>query len=196
MSDKRQVATDALATIGTIISESEARDAIHLAVEPVIAAETIEPGKPVRLAFDGRAVRTYWHSDGIGIVDPFLKEPVKPGERFWLVLYPGQVTSLRHVWTHPKLDASNQKLASAITGAAASPEVSKAWLEAYADSIDVTYRALMRHAEEWLRHEEYWIGGAEFEALYFPSDFWVHYETVTGEKVPEDRRQEFISCSC
>ncbi len=35
MSDKRSVATDALATLGTIIDETAKRDAIHLAVIPM-----------------------------------------------------------------------------------------------------------------------------------------------------------------
>ena len=45
--DKRQLATDALKTLGTIIGDGEKRDAIHLAVEPVVAAETLRPGEDV-----------------------------------------------------------------------------------------------------------------------------------------------------
>ena len=34
-------------------------------------------------------------------MDPFLSDPVQPGQRYWLCLYPQTVTTLRHVWTHP-----------------------------------------------------------------------------------------------
>lgn len=96
--DKRSVTTDALETLGKIISENEKRDAIHLAVEPVVAGEKLFPGQDVGLRYN-KAV-----AGGVmmlGIVDPFLKNPVMLGERFWLVVYPRQIHSLRHVWTHP-----------------------------------------------------------------------------------------------
>src|SRR5580698_4671880 len=97
--EKRSVSTDALETLGTIIDERAGRDAIHLAVEPVVAGETLIAGADVGFLEDGTvggSAKTL-----LGIVDPFLKSPVLSGERFWLVVYPRQITSLRHVWTHP-----------------------------------------------------------------------------------------------
>ena len=92
--DKRKVSTDALETLGNIIGPNEKRDAIHLAVEPVIAQEILYPGQNV--GADGTT------NNPVGIVDPFLKvSKVYPGQRFWLVIYPRQINSLRHVWSHP-----------------------------------------------------------------------------------------------
>lgn len=95
--DKRTVHTDALATLGTIIGPEEKRDAIHLGVVPVIAAEDLLPGQHIGFVEGGvgRAAKN------IGIVDPFIDGPVRKGERFWLIVYPRKITSLRHVWTHP-----------------------------------------------------------------------------------------------
>jgi hypothetical protein len=100
--DKRSVATDALETLGTVIDEKQKRDAIHLAVEPVVAGERVWPGQDVGL-LNGKAYRSAnsYNVTALGIVDPFLKEAVHPGQMFWLVVYPRQIHSLRHVWTHP-----------------------------------------------------------------------------------------------
>lgn len=96
--DKRSVHTDALETLGTIIGDNEHRDAIHLAVEPVEAGEWLVPDQ-ADILVNGKAFnRTGKH---VGIADPFLKEPIAPGQKFWLVVYPRMITSLRHVWTHP-----------------------------------------------------------------------------------------------
>ena len=98
MTEKRKVSTDALETLGTIIGPEEKRDAIHLAVIPMQAKIALPPG----CGLDSKGnPQDKHHPTCVGIVDPFLKEHVNPGEWFWFVLYPRQITSLRHVWTHP-----------------------------------------------------------------------------------------------
>lgn len=47
-----KVATDALETLGTHpIPDNSGRDAIHLAVEPVVAGEVLYPGQRIGLAY-------------------------------------------------------------------------------------------------------------------------------------------------
>lgn len=112
--DRRTVATDALETLGTILRPDQRRDAIHLAVEPVIAAERIPVGADIIVMFPGTTGtgngKAYCQvlgtrlgrGEGTGIADPFIKKDfIEVGERFWYVMYPRQVHSLRHVWTHP-----------------------------------------------------------------------------------------------
>ena len=95
--DKRPAPPDAIATLGTIIDATAKRDAIHIAVIPLPAAHKLFPGQDVGVV-DGQATAK---TEAAGIVDPFLKENVVPGERFWLFLYPYTITSLRHDWHHP-----------------------------------------------------------------------------------------------
>lgn len=103
---ERSVFTDALNTLGTIHATPQQRDAIHLAVEPVVACEALNPGDHIVVDYKnspvpyGMAMKVPV-GQGIGIVDPFLRETVLPGQQFWFVMYPRMVHSLRHVWTHP-----------------------------------------------------------------------------------------------
>ena len=80
--------------IGKLIDGPAGRDAVHVAVAPVVARVALRPGTHVDATggTDGERV---------GIVDPFLDCAVKPGDRFWLFLYPNTITGLRHVWQHP-----------------------------------------------------------------------------------------------
>lgn len=103
--------------IGTILAPNDNhRDAIHIAVAPVTAAVGLYPGDRVGLDRNGHATTVDDDMTGpiVGIADPFLvrdgiKVRVKPGERFYLFLFPGTITSLRHTWTHPEF----QRLAAA-----------------------------------------------------------------------------------
>lgn len=84
--------------LGHTPPEDSRRDAIHVAVAPVIAGHSLPPGYHVGVMSDG----CFGDVDvKVGIVDPFRETWVSPGERFWLLLYPGTITGLRHVWTHP-----------------------------------------------------------------------------------------------
>lgn len=84
------------------------RDAIHIAVVPVIADEELKPGTKVRLV----DIKVGLHDVAIaanerpylGVVDPYLQSSVQRGERFWLYLNPGSIRGLRHEWTHPAFD--------------------------------------------------------------------------------------------
>lgn len=104
--DSRTVTTDALETLGMIHLDPQHRDAIHLAVEPVVAGERLFPGQHIFLADDGMAYIPSNKSDGLGIVDPFIEGGIEKGESFWLVVYPRQIRSLRHVWEHPDFPPS------------------------------------------------------------------------------------------
>lgn len=84
--------------LGKLATEKDHRDAVHIAVAPVVSAEWLNPGEHVGLRADGKAVNGV---EPIGAVDPFLSHKVMPGERFWLFLFPNTITSLRHVWSHP-----------------------------------------------------------------------------------------------
>lgn len=186
--DKRTVHTDALETLGTIIGSDEARDAIHLAVEPVVAGEALDPGQDVGL-IDGKAYNSL-RVRPLGIVDPFLRQPVRSGQRFWLVVYPRTITSLRHVWEHPDFPASPDLKVPE------NREESEQWLRDYADSIDETFNSLMSATQDYLEYGEYFNRGEKFEGRYLPREFWYHYQTYTGKIVHPDYQHSFFSCSC
>lgn len=113
-------------TIGTILTEDYERDAIHIAMFPVISTDILLGGDSVALESYNENGVVYRVSGSdprrIGIVDPFLDSRVNPGQKFWVFLLPNTVTSLRHDWTHP---AFNTKVsANALT----KRDISEAWL--------------------------------------------------------------------
>lgn len=188
---KRKVSTDALETLGTIIGENEKRDAIHLAVLPVIAGEALEPGQAIN-AKDGIAMGA---TDGLGIVDPFLRDGPKYGQRFWMILRPRLVTSLRHVWSHPAF--ADEVIEPTPATETAEQTASMLAIESIAESCDVDSGAdLICAAHAYLDHGEYLSQGGRWEGVSLPDSFWPHFEAVTGRRVSNDERDSFFSCSC
>lgn len=184
MSEKRKVTTDALETLGNII-ESGGRDAIHLAVEPVIAAEDLYPGQHVGLGKNGATTNGV---KKLGIVDPFILGMIPKGKMFWLIVYPRTITSLRHVWEHPDFTETSQELTDI--------EKSKIWINSFADRIQQHPSSLMDAADVWFFSQDYTYDNSEtYKDHYdeFP-EFWKHYEIVTGRKPKE--AESFFTCSC
>lgn len=182
---KRKVSTDALETLGTIIGPDEKRDAIHLAVLPAKAGVSLIPGQSISLHSD----RAMPDADGLAIVDPFLSRTVVVGERFWAVLKPRLVTSLRHVWTHPEFP--DEPVAANGNG-----NEHEVWIRSFAADLGFTYDRLMAYAETWVECEEYTYDNSEtYKAHWdkFP-EFWSHYEAITGNAPKE--RESFFTCSC
>jgi hypothetical protein len=59
-----------------------------------------------------------------------------------------------------------------------------------------SYDELMEAAAGYIKYSDYLCEGGRWEGSYVPDEFWFHYEVVTGELVPEDKRGSFFSCSC
>jgi hypothetical protein len=168
-----------------ILSLGQQRDAIHVAVAPLKASCALRPGTHIGVNADGF---TDLKARKIGIVDPFLKEPVKPGETFWFFLYPGTITSLRHDWTHPSMLAPHNTQDDAVSA-------SRSWLERFAMDNDVRYTDLIESAQNIATDGESYLPGLS-DGLDILPEFWEHFQNVTGKAVAAERRGDYFSCSC
>lgn len=187
MSDKRTVHTDALETLGTIIGEDEKRDAIHLAVAPVVARETLRPGQNVTA--DG-----YGRGNFVGIVDPFLVNSVSAGERFWLVIYPRKINSLRHVWSHPAFPDEGAAPAE-FTKEQAEQRlrvITESWDgPSYGEFIEIVTNGESGHYS--MEGDHIYSYGVDASGE-IPSEVWDLAEVITGRKIAS--RPQWFSCSC
>jgi hypothetical protein len=180
--------------LGTLIDATAERDAIHVAIAPVVASQILAAGDHVGL-LPGSLDEVAGAGPGItpiGIVDPYIEGSVNVGERFYLLLYPQTVTGMRHHWTHPAFVAVAPVPAPADDEKAAS----KRWIEAFASDIDQTYGRLMAAADRWVDSGDYTYDNDESYKPHYGrfEEFWRHYEIVTGVKV--DDPSAFFTCSC
>jgi hypothetical protein len=171
--------------LGELIQSHQERDAIHVAVVPVEAAEILRPGEHVGLNEQGKAASAT--AKGIGIVDPFLKKNVLQGQRFWLFLYPNSVVGLRHHWAHPALDGAKA--------------ISEEWLKDYANEVwpyaegnrEAAYKGFMEHVDD----REIFFYGTDCHGLYDvekADELFRHLSVVLGRQVgPESFT---YACSC
>lgn len=165
-------------------SWKEGKDAIHIAIVPVTADEELQPGQHVGFVDGNTYVGT--HPEPVGIVDPFLKNPVKKGEKCWLCMYPYTITALRHEWKHPAFSEGPDK------------EISIDHISRFAHKISQSYESLMRAADECVDYGEWTMENTESYRDATSSEwrmFWHHYEIVTGKKV-KDYDEVPYSCAC
>lgn len=191
---------DAVATMGAILPDDvSGRDAVHVAVISAKASIDHEPGEHVGM-IDGSDLSVFASATTatIGIVDPFLMQTVRQGQRFWLYLYPRTITSLRHHWTHP---AFKDGEAGAQHAAPSQKAASEAWLKDFTSKADCPgYHRVMGAIEEMTSG---YSMDPDQETLHFdgvdahgaiPDEFWTHAEAVLGH--PIKKRPKYFSCAC
>ncbi len=184
--------------LGIILDETAERDAIHVACAPLIAAHRLNPGTHVGLLPDGRASAD---ANPIGIIDPFLEAPVKRGERCWVLLYQQSITGLKHRWSHPSFPETPPP--APMPPAPPAKSESEVWMRKWA-AAHMGYNYYGETENE--RHSEDTSYGLAIEAGrnlhigpyedardYIDSEWWGHWEALTGEK---GQRGEGFSCSC
>lgn len=182
--------------LGQIITTEQHRDAIHVAVAPVKAAHVLVAAEHVEIRPDGTAFRG---TKPIGIVDPFLRRAVEPDETFWLFLYPGTITSLRHEWAHPAFTGHPES--SPATPLDPEGE-SKRWMEKWAvehmgrdyyGDYDKPLEPAVAFANAIRAGEDLHIGPYESARDYIDDEWWTHWERLTGKN---GQRGEYFSCAC
>ncbi|MES2531175.1 MAG: hypothetical protein V4636_09075 [Pseudomonadota bacterium] len=180
--------------IGKLIVGEGERDAIHIAVAPVVCGDSpLSAGMRIGFKEDGKVGRL--PQEVIGIVDPFLTESVYPGDKFFMFLLPNTITSLRHNWTHPafEVEAPPQPTKSA----------SEQWMQAwavqhmsedyYGDDYEKKRSPEVAYAAAIEAGHTHSIGPYESAREYIDDEWWAHWEAITGER---GDRENYFSCAC
>jgi hypothetical protein len=171
--------------LGYLIGREEKRDAIHIAIAPVVASHDIAPGQPIGFVRAGDSELVGIGVSPVGIADPFLKEVVAKGERFWMFLNPNTITSLRHEWTHPLFSDA--------------PSEDDLFIKFFAAKCGVRVERLLDNASYYADDDSHYLHMGENEDYKDVTSaewdrFWAIFEQREG-KAPKDKGS-FFSCSC
>lgn len=185
--------------LGKILKKKGKKDAIHIAVVPLVAGEDLYVGRKIKLKFNTNDIAmdaTYDEDNAFGIVDPFLDEYcVKKGEKFYGLLFPGTVTGMRHEWQHPKFNVPKKELTE-----------SEAWIRDFCDRWKLNYDELITQAlsdgDYNKDYERYVV--AQGRDLHTKKElgedhdlFWEHLEKMMSKKFDETHRNGMgWSCTC
>ena len=186
--DRNKVKEAKLGAIITEPGEQNQRDAIHIAVVPIIAHMQLAPGRHIGVTTDGKA--STMGLPYVGIVDPFLQNPVERGQTFWLFLYQGQVTTLRHEWTHPAFPPATP-IAVAPTNDDAKRRMTEfagechKGLEEFLDDI----KAVVSGDESYVD-----VGDNEGASIY--REFWADFRALTGIWADSESTEIYFNCAC
>lgn len=188
--------------LGTKPNGNEGKDAVHIAIIPIRAAERVFSGMEVFINKDGEANRCLSNEMAVGIVDPFLNKKddmVEKGSYFWLCLFPKTVTSLRHEWEHPLFPSNFSKNKNSDLDIA----ISEKWLQDYVsencpqweDKEDKGLSLFLDFVENerWI----YYCGKDchSFKEVIEPDLLFYHLSIVLGKKIDYSYFESF-TCSC
>ena len=182
--------------LGQLIEGEAHRDAVHVAVVPCIAKTKHYPGDHVNAELHhGDWVVTVGKDNPIGVVDPFLKAPLKHGDHFYLYLYPGSAIGLRHVYRHPVLD--HDIIRKETMEALNAPAVE--YIRECAGMIDMTYTDLIEALSKWVDYGE--STDVNMNQSIASMDIkwpklWAAWGVVTGSAMPRDTKEEPFNCKC
>lgn len=172
------------------ISEVQ-RDAIHVAIVPLIAECDLYSGEQFKLLY-GTTNRAISAGDnGIGIVDPFITDYrfINKGSAFWGLLFPGTITGMRHHWEHPAFSTV--------------AEISKSelWLRQFADRWGMDFNEIIEGAAKEGDHRYITARGQDLHSEEELGEdlnlFWEHLSKYTNLHFSEEhKRSTGWSCSC
>ena len=202
--DKRDVSTDALEVLGMVHTKDEYRDAIHLAVEPVVAGQILKAGDHIGLV---KGVAKKNAEELLGIVDPFIEGRIEKGQKFFLVVYPRKITSLRHVWSHPAFEDTDE-IPDTPEELEDTKQKAYEWISDYAESFgecdgySVDADDLITYGEDYYEGEErglwpdYLVKGGLLEGECVSNEFWGQLAIYLGRPEISEFSGNFFSCSC
>lgn len=179
-----------------LISGKEERDAIHVAVCPVIANAKLSPGEHVGLIGRTKPGPTAAQAEyivgkstkPIGVISPFLRQPVLKGDRCWLMLYPNTITSLRHEWAHPVFEEF------ALQDAADASNL----LANVAEEMGLSFHDFLAALHCYVDHGK--TTRASEGSYDLPVETWQQvwraFEALTGKRTPSDEDYHPFYCSC
>lgn len=165
--------------LGKLITTPQQRDAVHVAIAPVIADEDVSPGQHVGFVAKNRVSPAA--EKLIGIIDPFLDDNVPADLHCWLVMYPDTITGLRHEWSHPEFEDTAHSVA---------------YVRNAADLCGITYEQLLTDCRNYITGDGWHInmGSNEMYKDVVWSEFWLHFTNITGIETDEDYAP--YSCGC
>ena len=179
--------------LGKLIHGEAQRDAVHVAILPVTAAERLAPGSEVRFV-KGYIDRVEAVTDGdqMAIVDPFLQQAVEPEQRCYICLYPNTVIGMRHHWSHPGIPDERSSVGQP-------SESDYEIIRDVAESCMVSARTLMDAARQYAETGDSWCVGNNEEYWQVSQHewdrFWQAFKNITGIDTRNTGGHPF-SCAC
>jgi len=163
-------------TIGQLVGHWGVRDAIHCPIISATAKMNLNVGTPVIVLENGEAEQSDL-MNCVGIVDPFLGCYVQKGERFWVLVRPGSISSLTHTWTHRRIPGFAEVVPD--------KEKARVRLEEFANGpLHVSLVEMLDAIEACRRDSDNMLYDHGYESLRVYDGFWDDYMIFTGRPDP------------